>query len=256
MRRAAEARRGQATAEHLGVVLAVAAVIAAVSLSQTALVERVTTLLGGAAPTAPRAPMDLAAAVGGAPGAPSPLGARAWLAETIGPAAADRELGQAVEELLRDRHPSWLRDAAIGEIAIEASAAQHAGRIVVRVVGHHEEQRHAERTTTPGERIRAGVLALLVDGATTLAHRISRPLGLAASGLRLIAAPGTPDPLPPGSRAGDLIACRPVLVTRHVPLRGQSSPTAPGWRIVILRDGRVVADALSADDRPCRAPAP
>ncbi len=242
--------------EHLGLAVAVAAVIAAVTLSPTALPERVAALLGGDSPTAPQARTALTAAVRGTPGAPSPLGARTWLAEAVGPAAADREVHRAVEQLLRERHPAWLRDTAVGEIAIEASATQQAGRIVVRVVGHHEEQRHAERTTTPGERIRAGVLALLIDGATTLAHRLSRPFGLMVSGLRLIAAPAAPDPLPPGSRAGDLIACRPVLVTRHVPLRGQSSLTAPGWRIVILREGRVVADALSADDRACRAPAP
>lgn len=256
MRRAAEARRGQATVEHAALALAVAAAVGLVGLAQTDLPGRIASALGGEGTAAIPAAAALSAAVAGTPDAPTPLGARAWLAESIGLDAADRELARTAERHLRERHPEWLRGAAIGEIAIDASAAQHAGRIRVRIVGHDEELRHTLRRTTRGERVRAGVLALLLDGATTLAHRISRPLGLAASGLRLVATPATPDPLPPGSRAGDVIACRPVLVTRHVPLRGQESTTAHGWRIAILRDGRLVADALTADGRACRAPAP
>lgn len=256
MRRAAEPRRAQATAEHLALVAAVAAAIALAGLTQSGLARDLASVLDGT----PRVPAPdaaiIQAAVAGAPGSPSPQGARAWLAEVVGPAAADRELQRAVERVLRERHPAWLRDVAIGEISHDVSGAHHAGRIVVRVVGHEEEARYTRRTTTPGERFRAGALALLVDGATTLAHRISRPLGLAASGLRLVATPRTRDPLPPGSRAGDVIACRPVLITRHVPLRGQASTTAHGWRIVILRAGRIVTDALSADGRACRVPAP
>ncbi|MBM3681743.1 MAG: hypothetical protein FJW81_10595 [Actinobacteria bacterium] len=256
MRRAAESRRGQATVEHLVLVAVVATAIALVALVRTGLAERLAGALAGEpAATAP-APADLAAAVAGSAGAPTPLGARAWLAETVGPAAAERALERAVERHLAERHPAWLRDAALGELSIAASAAQHAARIRVRIVDHGEERRFAARVTTPAERLRAGVLAILLDGATTLAHRISRPLGLAASGLRLVAVPKAPDPLPPGTRAGDVIACRPVLVTRHMPLRGQATATAHGWRIVILRAGRVVADALSADDRACRAPTP
>jgi hypothetical protein len=256
MRRAAEPRRGQATVEHAALILAVAAALALAGLTQTGLPNRIAAALGGGAPADAPATADLAAAVAGAPDAPTPLGARAWLAEAVGPDAAERELERAVERHLRARHPGWLDDAALGEIAIAASTTTHPGRVVVRIVGHGEELRHAQRRTTRGERVRAGVLALLLDGATTLAHRISRPLGLVASGLRLVATPRTPDPLPPGSRAGDVIACRPVLVTRHVPLRGQASATARGWRVVVLRDGRIVADALTADDRACRAPTP
>ena len=256
MRRAADPRRGQATVEHAALAVAVAAALVLVALAQTDLPGRIAAALAGEAAAPVPATAALAASVAGAPDAPTPLGARAWLAESIGPEAADRELGRAAERHLRARHPRWLRDAAIGAVAIDASAAQHAGRLRVRVVGHDEELRHARHRTTRGERVRAGALALLLDGATTLAHRISRPLGLAASGLRLVATPATPDPLPPGSRAGDVIACRPVLVTRHVPLRGQGSTTAHGWRVAILRDGRLIADALTADDRACRVPAP
>lgn len=256
MRRAADPRRAQATAEHLLLVLAVAAALALVILARGGLAATVAAALSGDAPPDAGAERALTQAIAGGPGAPSPLGARAWLAESVGEDTAERMLEEAVLTHLATRYPGWDGDVPIGTVAIAASAAVHPGRTVVRVVDHAEELRHSGSTTTPGARARAGALALLWDGSVALGHRIARPLGLALSGLRLVAESDEHDPLPPGARAGDVVVCRPVLVARRSPLRGPVTSVAAGWRVAILRDGRVQADGLSADDRACRAPAP
>ncbi len=133
MRRAADSRRAQATAEHLLLVLAVAAALTLVVLVRGGLAGMVAAALGGNAPADAGAERALAQAIAGGPGAPSPLGARAWLAESVGEDAAERMLREAVLAQLAAHHPGWDGDVPIGAVGIAASAADHPGRRPLRV---------------------------------------------------------------------------------------------------------------------------
>jgi hypothetical protein len=112
------------------------------------------------------------------------------------------------------------------------------------------------RTAPPTLDDRAAALAAALgwQGASTIARRIARPLGLADSAIKLavgLAAGETA--LPPGARAGDVVVCRRASVSTRsgVALRATSRVA---WRIGVLRDGRLILDGVTTDN-PCAAPA-
>ncbi len=198
----------------------------------------------------------ITAAVAGRPDALSPLGAQAWLVDELGPAAAHVRITIAATEVMRREHPDWGGDLRVAGPAIHGTrtiATVHAdGPLAARVITFADER---ARTAPPSATDRAGAAAtnLSWEGASSLARRVARPLGLAVGAIRLAA--GLLDGaegLAGGARAGDLVVCRQATVTvRGGPLPGAAPRTA--WRTAVLRDGRVILDAVAASD-PCRVP--
>lgn len=199
---------------------------------------------------------DLAAAAGGRPGALTLTGARAWLAEDVGSAQARRAVDRAIVAELRARHAAWLRPVVLLGAPIRGRRSRAEvvplGPVEVRVVGARDEALARVPATA---RVEAGARALTWSGIGALARRLARPLGMAVGAAQL--ALGLIDEgaarQPPGTRAGDAFACRRAAIRITATATGRVR-RATAWRIAVLRDGRVVRDALSADD-PCRAPA-
>ena len=250
MRRPAE-RRAQATAEWLAVIGGVALAFAAGGLLAGGLPQRIADRLDP-----PVARPDLAAAAGGRAGALTLAGAQAWLAEDVGPVQARAAVERAVVAELHAHHAAWLGPTTLSGAPIRGRRTRAAvvpfGPVAVRVV-RADDERRARATTA--DRIEAETILLGWSGVGALARRLARPLGLAVGAAQL--ALGLVDEgearQPPGTRAGDAIVCR------RAALRIASAATgrvrrASAWRVGVLRDGRLVLDALSADD-PCRAPA-
>jgi hypothetical protein len=127
------------------------------------------------------------------------------------------------------------------------------GPLAVRVVSFDDEAALAAPPTSR-DRATAAATALSWSAAGALAQRIARPLGLAVSAVRMLIGLAEPAPgLPPGGRAGDVLACRPATVTITSALHPVRPLRSAAWRVVVLRDGRVIAD-LVAPTNPCGAP--
>ena len=204
----------------------------------------------------PVARPDLAAAAGGRVGALTLAGARAWLAEDVGAVRAQAAITRAVVVEVRAHHAAWLAPITLQGAPVRGrrtrADVRPTGPLAVRVVTAADEAdvhaplaRHVERSA----------VALGWSGVGALARRLARPLGLAVGATQL--ALGLVDEgaarQPPGTRAGDAIVCRRAAVRVTSAATGRSRQV-PAWRVAVLRDGRLVLDALSADD-PCRAPA-
>jgi hypothetical protein len=249
-------RRGQAAAEWIAIVVAVSAVLGGALWVGAPQAARIA---GALAPTSPqRAVSDqaLVDAVAGSNGALSPLGARAWLRETD-PTSAQSRIVAAVAAAIRDQHPNWGDDLRITGAPIRGrrttSTIRSFGPIEARIITFADER---ERTRAPSLSARAGAATVNLSwqAAGSLARRIARPLGLAVSAVQLAAGLiSGDDALPAGVRAGDIIVCRAAKIS----VEGGALPPPPGhagWRVGVLREGRLILDSVAAEN-PCTAPA-
>ena len=251
-------RRAQATVEWAAVLVAVTAAIAGTTVWAAAdRPQRIAVALdGGSHGATPSAPA-LTAAVEGRPGAISALGAQAWLEEAAGRADARRVLTRTVAEVMAHDHPGWGAELRMAGAPIRGrrsrSTARVTGPIESRVVSFADE-RGLSAPPTIADRAGAVATALGWQGAGTVARRVARPLGLAVSAIQLAVGLADGDMgLPPGARAGDIVVCRRALVAvEGGALPGRTTHTA--WRTGVLRDGRLILDAVTSAD-PCRAPA-
>lgn len=249
-------RRGQGTAEWITVVLAVGAVLGTSTWLGAPQPLRIARALVPGATPRPLADQTVAAAVRGEPGALSPLGIEAQLREED-PATADERVVAAVARVMREHHRAWGEDLRIigpplrGQRA--TSTVRTSGPVQARVVSFADER---DRTRGPSAADRAGAAGanLAWQSAGAMAQRIARPLGLAVGAVQLAAGllEGD-DALPAGVRAGDIVVCR----TATIDIRGGAVPRPVqrhGWRVGVLRAGRLILDAVAAEN-PCAAPA-
>jgi len=249
-------RRGQATAEWVAVVLAISAVLGGATWLTAPQALRIAQALAPTAQSPGITDQQVADAVMGRPGALSPLGADAWLRDDDASAAPSR-LATAVTTTMQLQHPTWGRDLHITGAPIRGrrstSTVQSTGTLQVRVVTFADER---TRTRDPSLSDRAGAAGtnLAWQGAGALARRIARPLELVVSAVQLAAGLiSGDDALPAGARAGDIIVCRAALIeVQSGVLPGRESHH--GWRVGVLRGGRLILDAV-ASDNPCAAPA-
>ncbi|MGI9117694.1 MAG: hypothetical protein ACR2JV_08700 [Gaiellales bacterium] len=254
MPRRAERRAAQATAEWLVVLLSVSAALGAgVVWRHDAIASRVAAALARPMTSAALGDADIDAAIAGRPGALSVLGARAWLADDVGPAAAHDRIVRRVAAAMTGDHPAWGTPLTIHGAPLRGRRARTTitatGALEVRVVGFADE-RDAATPPTLEDRAGAAATSLGWAGAGALARRIARPLGLAVGAVQLAAGLIESDTaLPAGTRAGDIVVCRPaVAVTREAVRPGHESRLGV-WRVGVLRDGRLILDAVAPEDR-------
>lgn len=251
--RAAE-RRGQSTVEYVAVIALVATAIGgALLLARTSLPTLITTALGRTPPTAPdpspAARATLEAALVGDPDALTLLGARARIAEEVGTAAADRILAETVRSHLERRHGEALARVTLSEPIGSAGhlVASTTGRPRLRLVSPADEAYASLVDHRPEDRDRAAAEAVAWSTASTILNGLRRNLGTGVGALRLLlTATATDDPLPPGSRAGDLVVCLPVDIRLT-----QRPAVRAGWRIVVLRRDRIVDDRIAPTPAHC-----
>jgi len=256
--RAAE-RRAQSALEYVALLGLVAAVLVATSaaIGRTDLAPLIGGRIGLVDAPAPVTAMtreELRRALRAEGDALSLLGARALVLDELGEERAAPVVATAVDEHLRAHHPAWFA-------ALEVAPAHGpAGPLVaipiglpqVRLITPADEARHGLDAYDARGRMRAGATAIAWHGASSLANGLRRQLGLAVGAVRLLVA-GTAlhDPLPPGTRSGDLVACLPV----RVGFPARPATMRPATRVAILRDDRILLDALNPDDRACAGPA-
>ena len=248
--------RGQATVEWIAIVLAISAVLCGATWLGAPQALRIAQALAPDAPPYGITDQQVADAVMGRPGALSPLGAIAWLRDDDASAAPSR-LVTAVATTMQVQHPTWGRELHVAGAPIRGrrstSTVQSTGTLQVRVVTFADE-RALTRDPSLADRAGAAGTNLAWQGAGALARRITRPLGLVVSAVQLAAGMiSGDDALPAGVRAGDIVVCRAALIEVHGGvLPGRQSHH--GWRVGVLRDGRLILDAVVSDN-PCAAPA-
>ena len=258
MRRPANSRRGQAAVEFPALILLVAALAATSAglVRQSDLVNRIGAQLIGQATPAPAALSVLPASLAGQPGGLTLSGARAWLTEDVGEAAARLQVNSMITADARQRHAAWFEPLAVpsvvGRTQHGAIIASPYGATLVRLVTPAEEETIAAEAHSTRERLVAAVTQLAWSGAASLARRIARPLGLVVSAAQLVtSATSSDDPVPPGARADDIVLCRPVVIARQSRTAQQMTPIGRAWRLGIIRRGRLVLDALIDSPVPC-----
>lgn len=249
-------RRGQAAAEWIAVIVAISVLLGGTIWLGAPQVRRVSQALDHAGPRRTLSDQDLLAAIAGRPDALSPLGAVAWLDEEE-PASGQPRIAAAVAHAMRVQHAGWGRDLHVSGPPIRGlrtTRVVHAtGPVEARVVTFADE-REGTRDPTLADRAGAAGTNLAWQGMGTLARRIARPLGLAVGALQLaVGLIHGDDALPAGVRAGDIIVCRSATITAHGGVRPSASPH-PGWRVGVLRQGRLILDAVALQN-PCRTPA-
>jgi hypothetical protein len=255
--------RGQATAEHLGAIVAVAAVLAGVGgvlvragVPQAA-PNGVAVALGGereqpAAPAPRLQPATYAsalAAVRGEPGAYSLAGARALLEEDLGPLAGSAALDVLLLQEARRRHAAWFEPSS-------ARFPRPNSPLVAHVAASGEDD-VAVHVVTPGEESAAGapgprggwsaaLLSLAESAAGAAAHRVHAVAGLAVDGALLLGSrgDGAGDGVPAGERAGDVVLCQ-RFTLRVREGEGPEQVAFDGVRVGVIRDGELVRDALA-----------
>ena len=254
----ADPHRGQASVEWLAILLVVAALLTTttVMVVHTNLVQTITERLGRTASPPPAATLALNHALSGRAGAISLSGARAWLAESIGTDAADRQLRAAIVTRLPVRHPSWLADLTIRSLPSRSGTrrivARGTGEISLRVVTASDETLYAAGQTSRTDRTVAAATTLGWDGAGIVARRIARPLGLAVSAIHLLAGLSAgADPQPPATRADDIVLCRSVILLTATRTSYSTLPRGHAWRIGVLRNDQVILDTISSNKSPC-----
>jgi len=257
MRRPAE-RRGQATVEWLALIVAVAAALTAGSLAASQVARHIAERLDPP-PDDQLDPSTLTAAVRGEANAPSLQGAQVWLAEEHGETLARRRITAAVVAELLRAHPRWGEDVRLAGVSrlspSPAAMLRSEATTEVRIITAADE-RAAGMHPDAHERAAAGAASLAWSGIGALAQRIARPLGLAVGVVRALLSVQADEPMQePGTRAGDVIVCRPTsaLITG----RGLPAGRRIGglWRVGVLRDGRLILDAVRNGTSPCRLPA-
>lgn len=240
MRRPAE-RRGQATIELLALLAITAGLVVIAAIALPRIAPLVAAALAGDAPSPLVASADDALRGRGL----SIAATRALLGDAAVEEAARRRTAPALRRPLRMTPPPGLgRSGALRAVPTRARAR-------IRIVTAADEERYRRRGTTGPERATAAGASIAWDGAEILARRLARPLGVAVGAIHVAVDDDGPlDPLPPGTRADDVVVCQPVRLEAANPA---VHPTTTAWHIVIVRAGRVVTDALSADARPCDA---
>lgn len=251
-------RRAQGALEYVAVLGLVAVVLVAASagIARTDLPRSIGErlgLAGAAAAPDPATQAELQRALRAEADALSVAGARALLVDAVGEERAAPVVAAAIDEHLLRHHPDWFAALEVAPASGPAGAlvAVPIGLPQVRLITPADEARHAlDAYDAPG-RLRAGATAIAWHGASSLANALRRQLGLAVGAVRLLVS-GTAlhDPLPPGTRSGDLVACLPVRV--GFPARPETMRRAT--RVAILRDDRILLDALNADARACAGP--
>ena len=239
-------------------IVAVGAAVAVGGLATNEIAQHVAARLAPSSPDQLEL-RSLAAAVRGEATAPSLQGAEAWLAEQYGATGARRHIAAAVVAELLRAHPRWGEDVRLAGASHPAPPATATLRsevaTEVRIVTAADE-RAAGMGPAASERAAAGAASLAWSGIGALAQRIARPLGLAVGVVRALLGAQTDEPAQePGTRAGDAIVCRPTtaLITgRGLPAGRRISGL---WRVGILRDGRLILDAVHSGTSPCRLPA-
>jgi hypothetical protein len=257
-------RRGQATVELVGIALVLALLLAGLGVAAvrsgaaTAVVGAVARVLGGSEGGASGTPAPqlqaatLAQALAAArsdPDAFSLAGARALLAEEVGPALAERVLAGLVEAEARRRAPTWfaaqdrrLDGGLLGDVRVRSSGA---GPVSLHVVTPHEEA----VAGAPGPRggWAAALRAVTLDGLTEVASRIHVVAGVSLDVATFLAgAVSDGDDGKAVVRAGDVVLCRPYEV--RVELGGDAERIAfTGTRLLVLRGPAVVAESAVHD---------
>ena len=262
MQSPAEPRRGQASVEWLAIILVVAVALmsATVVIGHTDAVHVIGNRLAGTVAPPPAGTLALGEALSGHAGAISLAGARAWLAESVGAAAADQQVRTAIVSRLPLRHPGWLADLTVQTLPSRSGTrsviAHGTGLVSIRVITASNEARFAADQTTPIDRATAAATELGWDSAGTVARRIARPLGLALSAIHLVANLAVGDlPQPAGTRAGDIVLCRNVDLLTSIRDTQASIPRARGWRVGVLRDDQLILDSINFTSDPCVGPA-
>lgn len=251
-------RRGQAAVEYVALFALMALLIAGgAALARAPIARWIASTLDHPTRTAgdpsPEALDVVTAALTGAPDAPTLLGARARLAEELGPQAADRVFASALHSHLTARHGPALASTTLSDSIGDAGrlVAITTGNPRLRLVSPADEARASLVDDDRAGRDRAAATVIAWSALSTALNGLRRHLGSAASALRLVLDASTNhDPLPAGARAGDLIACLPVMLR----LTGRpDSRTA--WRIVVLRRDVVVDDRIAPQPTACAGPA-
>jgi hypothetical protein len=257
-------RRGQATVELVGIALVLAVLMAGLGVAAVrsgaagALVSAVARVLGAAEDGEPDAPppqlqaatlAEALAAARSEADAFSLAGARALLAEELGPALAERVLAGLVEAEARRRAPAWFAaqdrqvdGGLLGDVRVRSSGA---AQVSLHVVTPHEEA----VAGAPGPRggWAAALRAVTLDGLTEVASRIHVVAGVSLDVASLLAgATNDDDDGKAVVRAGDVVLCRPYEV--RVQLGGDAERVAfAGTRLLVLRGGAVVGDSAVHD---------
>ncbi len=232
-------RCGQATLELLVLLVVAVGLLAIVAVALPRIAPVVAAALNGDAPAPIAASADDAIAGRGF----SVTAARALLGDAAVVDAARRRTAPALARGLRVVPPRGLSRGG------SVRAVSTADVPSVRLVTADDEEHYRRHGTTGGERVSAAGASIAWDGAEILARRLARPLGVAVGAIHaLVDDRGLPDPLPPGTRADDVVVCQPVRLVAANPL---ANPATRAWHVVILRGGRIVVDALSADGKAC-----
>ncbi len=257
----ANQRRGQASVEWLTILVVAAALLTttALAITHTAAVKTIAERLGVEASPPPASTPVLGEALSGHAGGISLAGARAWLAESIGIVAADQQIRAAIVARLPERHPAWLADLTIRTLPSRSGSryvvAHGTGDVSTRLVTASDEAGFAAISTTGKDRAVATATELGWDGAGTIARRVARPLGLAISAVHLLTSLTSGDaPQPAGTRADDILLCRPVALLMSTQTTRSSIPLVQGWRVGVLRRDELILDAI-ATNNPCKGPA-
>ncbi len=231
--------RGQATVEHLGLLLcAVALTLAlAVGLAHGGLVGTIARAIDGDRGTpAPDLSLAAAALIGDAT-APTVDDVAVLLADSLGSREAQRRLDELAVRVL---------SAAV----VTAPLRPHSGDIVAHVVTPADEAavlpllRLARRSAE-----RRDALLQIVGGAAAAAGPVAGVAGIiAAGGSQVADRPGAA--LPAGARAGDVVLCAPVWqrVERRPPLQPL---LRPAMALAVVRAGIVLRHRVIAGD-DCR----
>lgn len=261
MRRRADQRRGQATIEFAVLCLLVALLLLATltAISRTGIVDLITVRLTGEQAPSPASKQALTDALSGRLGATSISGAQAWLAEDLGGERALQLVTETIVLGAARRHPDWFGNTVLrqlpGTTRTGLLIAEPFGETRVRVVTPDQEAVFAALRPQTGERVAAATTALAWDGVAALAEQLARPLGIAVSTVHLLVnATASDSPLPPGTRAEDIVLCRPVNIVIRGRDADQNRLPTEAWRIGIIRRGRLILDALTDDPRSCREP--
>ncbi len=261
MRPRADPRRAQATVEWLALVLvmAVAAGGIAAALRTGDAVGAIAKAIDHRPAHSPAAEGAVTAAVSGTTGAISLHGAEAWLAETIGPEAAGTEIDRAIVAHVTAHHQNWLADRVL-ERAPSRGTNHHVivhgvGAVTVHRVTPAAERAYSEQQPRWRARAEAGGVALAWNGASRVARALARPLGLMVRALRVATKLATNRAAQPaGTRADDIVLCRPVVLTLATGTHVAKRPITHAWRVGVLRHDVIILDLIADDASACTSP--
>ncbi len=246
--------RGQASVEAIGLWLAVALLCAALVVGIVRVAPLVARALDGDRdPERPAAHAVLERAVD--TGRPTLLAARRLLVREVGAAAADRYLSTRILARYGSRLGRTRDASAVVGVApsptVRLLAVPSGPPTVVIATPSDEPLPETDRDLGPiaSEAGRQALEESLdANRATRPLARILRgaDLGLAVIGLL---APGDEVGPPPGLRAGDGVLCEPIELRWLRAGELDTQPLALAVHVVVVRNGRVLADQLLAGER-------